>query len=310
MALVTTKSTDMTWIWQQSKEFSNREGLTSYDFSISRSQEQPGVSAMVRVRNEETKIFHCLMSILPVFDEIVLVDNGSDDQTVDIIRRLADSHDTHGKIRLLSYPHRLARFGPEHDGTPEDSIRSAVYYTNWSLSHCRYRYVCKWDGDMVMNRSVREQFRDFLERIQTERKKGWVLAGQTVYRDSHNDFYLSKGEINREIEIFPVDFRCRFVKARHWERLNRPFYLRKGHFDPVCFYELKFTDEDEFSHWSSRDWPSRRKQREWENYRMVQDGQLSEHQFEKLPRTFLDDQIEPDSGDPDRAHAFGSPGHC
>ena len=282
----------MTWFWQRKKlEFSNREGLTSYDFSLSRSQAQAGVSAMVRVRNEETKLTYCVQSMLSIFDEIVLVDNGSDDRTVDIIRQLQVSHDSHGKIRHLSYPHRLARFGPEHDATAEDSVHSAVYYTNWSLSHCRYRYVCKWDGDMVLARSIREEFRKFLGRIQTDRKKCWVLAGQTIYRDNHGDFYLSKGEINREIEIFPVDFRCRFVKAAHWERLKRPLYLRKAQFRPVCFFELKFTDEDEFSHWSSRDWPSNRKQREWDNYRMIKSGQLSEQRFEELPRTFLDDQM-------------------
>ena len=34
---------------------------------------------MLRARNEETKIVACLSSILPIFDEIIFVDNGSVD---------------------------------------------------------------------------------------------------------------------------------------------------------------------------------------------------------------------------------------
>lgn len=246
---------------------------------------------MVRVRNEATKISHCLRSILPVFDEIVVVDNQSDDGTDAIIRELQETADPSGKIRLFSYPHRLARFGPEHDRTPEDSVHSAVYYTNWSIAQCSLRYVCKWDGDMVLMRNVRDRFRQFLDRIQTGRKKCWVLAGQTLYRGLDGHFYLAREEINREIEIFPYGEGCRFVKARHWERLRRPRFLGKDEFPPVCFFELKFADEEEFSHWSSRDWPSARKQREWDNYRRVRNGEVTDGRFEKLPATFLDEEI-------------------
>lgn len=273
------------------KNFSNREGFIAHDFTLCGSGDRAGVSAVVRVRNEGTKISYCLRSILPVFDEIVVVDNGSEDRTVAIVRRLQQTDDTRGKIRLFFYPYRLARFGPEHDDTPEDSVHSAVYYTNWSLSRCSYRYICKWDGDMVLARDAAERFKSLLGRIQTGRRRCCVLRGQTVYRNRHGDFFLAKGEINDEIRIFPYDSRHRFVKARNWERLERPFFSRKEPFADVCFFEVKFTDEDEFSHWSSREWPSERKRREWRNYWRVREEQTDEADFRKLPRTFLDDEV-------------------
>jgi glycosyltransferase involved in cell wall biosynthesis len=278
-------------IWERATAFSNCEDLGDYDFVFARSREQAGVSAVVRVRNEAAKIGHSLRSILPVFDEIVVVDNQSDDGTGTIVRELQETADPKGKIRLLSYPHRLARFGPEHDRTPGDSVHSAVYYTNWSIAQCSFRYVCKWDGDMVLIRNVRDRFRSFLEVIQTGRRKCWVLAGQTLYRGLDGHFYLARGEINREVEIFPYGAGCRFVKARHWERLRRPRFMGKGEFSPVCFFELKFANEDEFSHWSSQDWPTARKKREWNNYWLVRNGEVSDSQFEKLPETFLDSEI-------------------
>jgi len=106
---------------------------------------------MVRVRNEASKIGHALRSILPVFDEIVVVDNASDDETADIVRGI-QREDGGAKVALTSYPFRLARFGPDHDQTPADSVHSAVYFSNWSLARCSRRFVCKWDGDMILVR--------------------------------------------------------------------------------------------------------------------------------------------------------------
>ncbi|NNG16394.1 MAG: hypothetical protein HKM89_07930 [Gemmatimonadales bacterium] len=271
--------------------FSNREGVAAYDFSLLRSRAEQGVSAMVRVRNEAQKISHCLRSILPVFDEIILVDNASDDDTIDIVRDVIRREDSAGKIKLFSYPYRLARFGPEHAATPDDSLHSAVYYTNWTLSHCTRRYVCKWDGDMVLVRERRATFQEFLHGIQLGRRACWTLSGQTVYRDEHDDYYLARGEVNKEIEVFPYSLMCRFKKRPHLESLQRPVIFPKKDFTPVCFFELKFVDEDEFSHWSEREWPSERKRREWANYQLVRDGQVSTERFQRLGRTFLDNQV-------------------
>jgi glycosyltransferase involved in cell wall biosynthesis len=283
----------MYWLsyFKQREAFSNCEGVEAYDFSLLRSRAVPGVSAMVRVRNEAQKISHCLRSILPVFDEIIVVDNASDDGTIDIVRDVIGREDTAGKIRLLSYPYRLARFGPEHAATPDDSLHSAVYYTNWTLSHCTRRYVCKWDGDMVLVRKTRTAFREFLHGLQAGRPACWTLSGQTVYRDDHGDYYLARGEINKEIEIFPYSLMCRFKKRPHLESLQRPVIFPKKDFTPVCFFELKFVDEDEFSHWSDREWPSERKRREWANYQLVRDGQVHTERFERLGRAFLDTQV-------------------
>jgi glycosyltransferase involved in cell wall biosynthesis len=227
-----------------------------------------------------------------VFDEIILVDNASDDNTIAIVRDLMAREDPAGRIRLLSYPYRLARFGPEHASTPDDSLHSAVYYTNWTLSHCTRRYVCKWDGDMVLVREMRAAFQDFLRGIQFGRRTCWTLSGQTVYRDDRGDYYLARGEVNKEIEIFPYSLLCRFKKRPHLESLQRPVIFPKKDFTPVCFFELKFADEDEFSHWSDREWPSERKRREWANYQLVRGGQVSPERFQRLERTFLDDQVQ------------------
>ena len=144
---------------------------------------------------------------------------------------------------------------------------------------------------MVLRRKARKSLRQLLCQIQTGRKRGWVLYGQTVYRDQRGQYYLAKGEINGEIAIFPNRLSTRFRKIDLFELLSSDPPLQEAKLDGVTFYELKFTDEDEFSHWSVSDFPTERKQREFENFQLVKANNVLNSRFEKLPATFLDDQI-------------------
>ena len=278
------------WVLSVHKKFKNIEGLSEFNFELPNRTRRFGVSALVRVRNEAAKIELCIKSILPLFDEIVVVDNASDDDTAAIVGALKADFDPEDKIKLYDYPHRLARFGPEHNETHEASVHSAVYFTNWSLSKCTRRVVCKWDGDMVFKRSQSHGFRDFLQRVQDGDKACWMLSGQTLYRDKEQRLHLAMGDVNQDVEVFPNEAKCHFIKEANWEALNwRGRYKLKA-FEPVTFYELKFVDEDEFDHWSTTEWPSKRKQREWENFCAVRDGAMKEGFFETLPPEFLEDQ--------------------
>jgi len=275
---------------RRSRGYRNRERLAEFDFELRRA-ERAGVSALVRIRNEASKIEACLRSILPSFDEVVVVDNASSDATLALVRALKEDVDRDHKIRILSYPFRLARFGPEHDRVADDSVHSAVYFSNWALSHCGRRTVCKWDGDMVLLASAREAFAGLMARVTGHRFECWSLAGQTIYRDQRGDYWEAIGEVNREVEVFPHGWGCRFKKRRHWEGLTRPSLLPRRDLDPVAFAELKFSDEDEFAHWSTTAFPSPRKRREWENFLAVKEGRIDPTRFRALSRTFPEDQL-------------------
>jgi glycosyltransferase involved in cell wall biosynthesis len=273
------------------ERFHNREGIKEYDFVLSEGRTRKGVSLLVRAKNEGQKVAHCLRSVLSMADEVVFIDNLSEDRTRDVVESLKEREQEGHKIRILNYPFRLARFGPEHDRTPENSVHSAVYYSNWGLSHCSYQYVCKWDGDMVLTKEVRAQFRAFLTRVQEGPKKCWTFPGQTVYRDLRGDYYLAIGEVNQETMLFPYGYNPRFYKVAHWECLqSRPPLPVEG-FEPITFFELKFADEDEFAHWSTTDWPSHRKQREWANFLAIRAGNIDRSRFERLSPHFLDEQV-------------------
>jgi len=272
-------------------DFNNVEGLLNFDFSLFSGRERNGTSAMLRVKNEEAKIEYCLRSILTAFDEIVVVDNESKDKTLDIVRKIKEETDREDKIKIFSYPFKIARCGSEHWNTPENSVHSLVYYYNWALSQCSHRYVCKWDGDMVLREEALESFKIFLQRIQSQTTKCWIVPGQTLYRDLAGNYYLAKGEINGEVRVFPYGFNPRYHKAEHWEVLKGERPLDIDRVDAIVFYELKFADEEEFSHWTTTDFPTPRKRREWENFQLIKEGKVTDSRFEELPACLLNAQL-------------------
>ncbi len=289
-------------------EFRNREGNEEYAFSLPRRNRAPGTSAFVRAKDEASKIEYCLRSILPVFDEIHVIDNGSRDDTSRIARRVRESVAEGGKLRVHSYPFRVGRFGPEHDETPADSLRSLVYFTNWALSRCTRRYACKWDADMVLAGEQRDAFAGLVAGLDRGWPAAWSLAGQTVYRTPDGSFLAPRGEVNREVRIAPFGYPARFHKREHWEQLIRPRWLRTRHFAPVCFHELKFLDEEEFDHWSTTEFPSPRKRREWASFQRLREGRRA-GAVHRLPATFLDDQVGPaEPHGSGRERPGGSPG--
>jgi glycosyltransferase involved in cell wall biosynthesis len=270
--------------------FRNREHYQDFYFSLYESRERDGTTAMLRAKNEEVKIGYCLQSIYNIFDEIVFVDNGSHDRTVEIVHDFCRKNDPAEHIKIYSYPFPVARCGPEHGSTPEDSVHSLVYFYNWSLSHCTCKYVAKWDADMIARKEVRKSLSQFLDRIQSDERKLWVLPGQTIYRALNGDFYRAIDEVNSEIRIFPYGFNPRFHKLDLYEGIRAHPPLSIDHFEDTAFYELKFVAEDEFSHWSTADFATPRKRRERENFQLIKTGRANDS-FEKLPRDFLETEV-------------------
>ena len=275
---------------ENTRHFQNLERLSAYDFSFPAGEKRPGVSAMLRVKNEAPKIRCCLMSLLDLFDEIVIIDNGSSDGTPHIVQEFKREHDRDDKMALYDYPFNVARCGPEHDATPEDSVHNLAYYYNWALSHCTRQYVCKWDADMVMRREARRPFLEFLGQLSRTETRAVRLQGQTVYKDASGRCFLSTDALVAEPRLFPYGNDSYYIKAAHFEQLRLPPSLPAETYDDVVFYELKFVDEDEFSHWSTTQFPTPRKKREWESVELLRAGGAIDGRLEPLPLSFLDDQ--------------------
>jgi glycosyltransferase involved in cell wall biosynthesis len=122
------------------------------------------LSAMFRVKNEEEYLARAIESIVDLVEEVVIVDNGSDDASPQIIADFCRRYP--GKVKSFSYPHRIARYGDEHIELARTwaGRRSPAFlpnYYNWCRARCSQPYILKWDGDTVATDALAPTLRAF-----------------------------------------------------------------------------------------------------------------------------------------------------
>ncbi len=259
--------------WPKWRTFHNQERNEKFDFRLPKSVETPGVTALLRVKNEETKIASCLKSIYPLFAQIVVVNNNSTDRTAEIVSEFKQSFDAQGKVTCYDYPFDIARCGKEHASVQSNSLHSLVYYYNYCLSLVQTRHVCKWDADMVAI-GAGVQLRDLLRSVVDKGLHSAIFAGVTVYKQSEKEWYLSESEVNAEPRVALTSYLQCFEKSELWEvwQVVNSIDLSES---PV-FYELKYLDESEFDHWDEESIPTLqgRKRREYDVFYALKRGSI------------------------------------
>lgn len=142
--------------WRLGMITENKEGFS--DFNIDPEwykNHKPGISAIVRCYGDEDIVGICLESILPLFDEIIVTYTPvKNDRTEDICKSFKNS-----KIKCFKYPfnllknnyHWMERSKRSYENFRSSSVYDLAYYTNWSLSKCKYSHVApRWDVDQIL----------------------------------------------------------------------------------------------------------------------------------------------------------------
>lgn len=122
----------------------NREGYSNFDLPATwHAGRRPGLSALFRVKDEETWIRQAIESVIGWCDEIVVALQPCADKTPEILRDFGD------RIKVCPYPFDSYPMGPGHDRCPADSLHATAYYYNWTLAQSACTHILKWDGDMI-----------------------------------------------------------------------------------------------------------------------------------------------------------------
>lgn len=271
--------------------FRNREGEEEFNFTLKHKDRPHGVTAMMRVKNEERMIEASVSSALAAFSDVVLIDNGSTDRTLERVDAIANRPENKGRVKVYKYPFSVARCGEEHNSTPEDSVRSLAYYYNFCRSKCTHTFFIKWDADMVFRKDRLQEFKDSIQELIGRRPLLAKTPCQTLYVAPDGELLVSKEEVHAEPRLAPNLPPVHYVKAKHFERLVWKIRLHKRKVKQVAILELKDTSQDEFSHWTGTDFPSKRKKLEWQNYNAVLEGTEDKSQFEGLPDEAVPDQM-------------------
>ncbi len=257
----------------------NLEGHEEYDVTWPWARPEPlalGGTAVLRVKDEARSLPFGLPPLLRALDAVVLVDNGSSDDTPAVARETAERAGLADRLTVTSYPFDVARAGREHLAVHEHSVHSLAYFYNWCFSQVRTRYSWKWDGDMVLSTegevslaALAWQVGDVPAVVRVPRHGLYVADERTAY--------LDLGLRNAEEWGFPVGPDFVFTKAFEWEIQTTPPGVRRVALPHGLCVELKWLDGDEFAHWTDPESfatsvRNRRKRREWEVFTALSAG--------------------------------------
>lgn len=240
----------------------------------------PGLTCVFRVRNEARNLPWVLPPILAAVQQVLFVDNGSDDDTVAVARRVAEECGAADRLTVLDYPHKVSRAGGEHLATPATSVHSLTHFYNWSFSHVRTAYSMKWDGDMVLTPEGSAILRDLSWQLEASRA---IVAMPrhplTVVDESTGWLDLSLRFL--EPWVYPMGPEFTFVKAFDWELREFPPDTERVVLPQGLCVEVKWHDADEFAHWRTEgvDFTNTRlyrKLREFEVDRAIREGTAAE----------------------------------
>lgn len=143
---------------------------------------KPGITAVVSAKNEEVSVLLSLKSLIGFADQIVCIDNGSDDDTLKILNNFKEQYHDSCDITVLSMPGALL-------GECRDM----------GLRLTRHQWHLRWDADMVFKTSGEEsssQLRSIV--LKTRRPVAFQLPRVNLYGDFYHTsrFYdvVDRGE--------------------------------------------------------------------------------------------------------------------
>lgn len=125
-------------------------------------KKREGLSAIIKVKNEEEWIRLSISSILDIVDEVIVVDNGSTDNTREIVTNIADKED---KVNLVFYPNEGAIARP----------------LNLALKKVKCKWILVWDGDFIAKTSGENNIIYLREEIMKYNKKHYLIQLPLVY---------------------------------------------------------------------------------------------------------------------------------
>lgn len=125
---------------------------------------KPGLSGIIRAKNESRFIGTCIDTVIDSLDELIVVYNDCTDNTEEILlNKVAQYGD---KIKIYPYNHNVLYNNLSQEeyeyavSLPEDSPRLFCTQSNYSLDHTSYQYAVKIDPDQIYFPEEVKKWRD------------------------------------------------------------------------------------------------------------------------------------------------------
>ena len=164
-----------------------------------------GISVFMRAKNEEDWIKYSILSIRDFADEIIIGDNGSEDNSAEIVEQLIQQG---LKIKFYKCPHMKI-----------DEL------TNFLLKQATYRWIMKWDADFVARTTGEYSISKLRQKLlNMNRNRYYLLELSHICLSGDLDHQNPDELTHKEEYIYTNSDRLTFVHPGTCESLKSPKY--------------------------------------------------------------------------------------
>lgn len=182
------------------------------------------ISGIYRIKNAASSIELAILSVIDYLDEVVIVDNGSTDETISIVNKLQCKYKN--KIRIYNYSNSLCRAGSGYlDRVKENPQGSLAKYYNYAFSLGSKEYLLKCDANYVF---TKKGIQDIIHAMRTS-PEVICFPGVEIFGHHHSmEPFLFKRSIDWKFEDGPF-----------WEILEYERKIKIKRIYNPCFIHIK-----------------------------------------------------------------------
>lgn len=151
-----------------------------------------GVSAVFRVKNAADTIIPCVMSVVPLCNEIIIVDNGSSDDTYSLCLQLKEKI-KNSEVKIYRYDYEMARAGEKYESDLLNGKMSLADFYNFCFSKATGEYVYKADAHKM---TLPSSILAIQNRIELKKDVIWFRGVEVFGHNLNFEPYIYKRSLN------------------------------------------------------------------------------------------------------------------